>query len=188
MLWLRVARSSLPTQRGCRFGELLEATVAAFQGKIFIIIAVFIASLWAPFIERFPTLWEYLQALLSYLSPPVVTCFIFGLFWQKSTARAAFTSLCMGSLLALILIINNYFFSIIAPIHYLYSATVIFVFSSVIMILVSLLFPDETGIEPIGTRDTQITTGVSEQAWYKRYELSAVVVCLLCAFIVVLFW
>src|SRR5699024_11418974 len=31
-------------------------------GRIFILVAVFIASLWAPFIDRFPTLWEYFQA------------------------------------------------------------------------------------------------------------------------------
>src|SRR5699024_12591486 len=41
-------------------------------GRIFIHVAVFIASLCAPLIDSFTTLSEYFQAALPYLSPPVL--------------------------------------------------------------------------------------------------------------------
>lgn len=113
-------------------------------GKVFIIIGVSVGSLWAPFIDRFPTLWEYLQAVLSYLSPPVVTCYLFGLFWRKATADGAFYSLLLGSTFGILLIFNNYLFMVISPIHYLYSASLIFVFSCGVMVSVSYLRPGES--------------------------------------------
>lgn len=158
------------------------------MGKVFIMLAVFIASLWAPFIDRFPTLWEYLQAVLSYLSPSVVTCFLFGLFWKKASAEGAFSALWMGSLLAVALIINNYFYHIVDPVHYLYSATIIFVFSSIVMVIASLKYPDGEFFESPKKWKQEIERISRQQPWHKNYKLFAWVVCLLSAAILVLFW
>lgn len=156
-------------------------------GKIFILVAVFIASLWAPFIDQFPTLWEYLQAVLSYLSPPVVTCFLFGLFWRKASAEGAFSALWIGSLLAMLLIANNYIYSIIEPIHYLYSATIIFVFSSLVMIIVSFAYPDTLFLKSEEGWSERITKEDSN-IWYLSYKFFAIIVCGLCSIVLVLFW
>jgi SSS family solute:Na+ symporter len=157
------------------------------MGKIFIMTAVFIASLWAPFIDRFPTLWEYLQAMLSYLSPPVVACFLFGLFWNRASAEGAFSALWGGSIIAVLLIANNYFYTVIGPIHYLYSATLIFVLSSVILMLVSIIYPDELAFESAKEWKKKFKS-TGKEMWYLDYRFLGLVVCLLCAVIVVLFW
>ncbi len=154
-------------------------------GKIFIMIAVFIASLWAPFIDRFPTLWEYLQAVLSYLSPPVVTCFLLGLFWKKASAQGAFSALCFGSLIGIGLVFNNYFFSIVTPIHYLYSATIIFISSTLIMILVSYKYPDSEYFETI--REWKLADVGQQKPFYKSYKFFGWIVILLTALVVVFF-
>lgn len=155
-------------------------------GKICILIAVTLASIWAPFINQFPTLWEYLQAALSFLCPPVVTCYIFGLFWKRATSKAAFYSLIAGSVVAAFLIINNYFFTILFPIHYLYSATVIFTISSLVMIFVSLTNPEDE-ISPFF--ETEKTIVNSENLpWYNHHKFYALVVFLITCVIVYLFW
>lgn len=162
-----------------------------FVGKAFILIAVFIASLWAPFINRFPTLWEYLQAVLSYMSPPVVTCFIFGLFWKYATPNAAFYSLLIGGVTGLLLVFNNYFYPVFDPIHYLYSATIIFMISSSVMIFFSLL-EEKKEAHPIPTGVWKLsltgTLSISAQLpWYKGYQFYAMLVCIITFLIVFIF-
>jgi SSS family solute:Na+ symporter len=157
-------------------------------GKLCIIAAVVIASVWAPFIGHFQTLWQYLQAVLSYLSPPVVACFLWGLFWDKASKEGAFYTLCFGSSLGILLVINNLIFSIIRPIHFLYSATIIFVFSSAVMVIVSLLYPDDKHFTPLQISFKEIAAPGNTDPWYLNYQFFAAVVCLFIAVIVIVFW
>lgn len=157
-------------------------------GKVFIMIAVFIASLWAPFIEQFPTLWEYLQALLSYLSPPVVTCFLFGLFWKRASAQAAFTSLWMGSVLGLLLLVNNHILQLLTTIHYLYSATLIFLFSSALLVIYSYWDTSESQSTLPEVNKGEIFAQPSSLPWYKGYPAFACLVCICTVLIVLFFW
>jgi solute:Na+ symporter, SSS family len=156
------------------------------MGKIFILMAVTIASIWAPVIDNFPTLWEYLQAVLSFLTPPVVTCFLFGLFWKKATAKAAFWSLISGSVIAGFLVVNNYLFTLLIPIHYLYSATIIFLLSSLVMVVVSLLWPEENGGLIDEPAEIKINTDIP--VWYKSHRLFAIIILILTAVVVWMFW
>nr|WP_280842352.1 sodium/solute symporter [Rhodohalobacter sp. SW132] len=155
-------------------------------GKIFILISVILASFWAPYIDRFPTLWEYLQAVLSYLSPPIAACFLFGLFWNRATSDGAFYSLLGGSGMALLLILNNYFYTILFPIHFLYSATIIFLFSSIVMLIVSLAKPEKE-VSPFFTASKE-RIPETEVSWYKNYRFHALIVLILTIGLVALFW
>ena len=157
-------------------------------GRIFTFVFVLIASLWAPYIDQFPTLWEYLQASLSYLIPPVVVCFLFGLFWKKATSTGAFISLISGGLIALIFI-GLYQLNLLPEIHYLYVATVLFVTSSLILIIFSKLFPDakDTDNEVIllfREKETRPHTG----SFLSDYRFFAGVLMLFTIGIVLFFW
>lgn len=156
------------------------------MGKIFILAAVALASLWAPFIDHFPTLWEYLQAVLSFLSPPIVTCYVFGLFWKRATSNAAFYSLISGSLFGGLLVFNNYFYAILFPIHFLYSATLIFLFSSMVMIGVSLVFPEKTTSDFFVKQKKALSP--SPLPWYNSHRLYAAIVLILTISLVYVFW
>lgn len=160
-------------------------------GKVFILLAVFIASVWAPFIDRFPTLWEYLQAVLAYLSPPVVTCFLFGLFWKRASASGSFWALIFGGLFGILLVVNNYFFHFIEPIHYLYSATIIFIVSSLIMIAASY-FTQKTGSDDIPSGVWKLSrigsfSLKSTVPWYRSHQFYGALVCILTFILVYLF-
>jgi len=156
------------------------------MGKVFILVAVALASLWAPFISQFPTLWEYLQAVLSFLSPPIVTCYIFGLFWKKATANGAFYSLIGGTIVAGILIVNNYFYTLFFPIHYLYSATIIFMVSNIILVFVSLRYPEEE-ISDFFDVDEEAIPAVNIP-WYKSHRFFALIVLMITAALIYTFW
>ena len=165
------------------------------SGKILIIIFVTIASLWAPFIEQFPTLWEYLQSVLAYLTPPVVSCFLFGLLWSKASSEGAFYTLLVGTISATLMIINNYFYSIVGSIHYLYSATIIFGISSLVMTVTSYLYPRE-----LDKQDDQALVTIQEMKhyyqfknekplpWYLSYKGFAIYLFAATAITVIAFW
>ena len=53
----------------------------------------------APFIRNFKGLFDYLLAVWAFLSPGVFVTVIFGLFYKKSTERAAYWTLVIGVVL-----------------------------------------------------------------------------------------
>ena len=65
-------------------------------GRIATLVAMVLAALWAPQVTNFPTLWQYLQSIFSYVTPPVVAVYIFGLFWRRATSEAATATLLVG--------------------------------------------------------------------------------------------
>ncbi len=69
-------------------------------GQIATLILVVLAAAWAPQIERFGSLFRYLQLVISFICPPVVGVFILGLFWKRATGTGAFVSLLLGFLIA----------------------------------------------------------------------------------------
>ncbi|SHF42804.1 solute:Na+ symporter, SSS family [Fodinibius roseus] len=165
-------------------------------GKIFIILFVTIASLWAPFIEQFPTLWEYLQAVLAYLTPPVVTCFLGGLLWRRASAEGAFYTLLLGTFFAFLMVINNYVYPIWGTVHYLYSATMIFTFSCLVMVVTSALQPrTRAGREKEGALGTIREMADHDQPadeysgpWYLSSKGFAFFVCTATLILVISFW
>lgn len=76
-------------------------------GQFTTLILVVLASAWAPQIERFSSLWEYLQLVLAFICPPVVSVFILGLFWHRANSTGAIVSLLSGFVLALFLVIAS---------------------------------------------------------------------------------
>lgn len=74
-------------------------------GRITTILVMAFAGLWAPLIENFQGLFNYLQQVLSFVVPPVVCIFLLGIFWKKGTALAAKYTLIFGHLLSVICLI-----------------------------------------------------------------------------------
>lgn len=159
-------------------------------GRIFTFMFVVFAALWAPIIHTFPTLWEYLQAVLSYLIPPVVVCFIFGLFWKRATADGAIYSLVGGNIAAALLLVVNYFD--IWYVHYLYSASIIFAISCLVIVVKSLLTPDteldfETHKQWIDTNFSFKAVIPDRSNWFAHSSFYALLLILTTAVIVYIF-
>jgi SSS family solute:Na+ symporter len=102
-----------------------------------------VAVVWAPQLHLFPSLWQYLQAVLAYVVPPVVAVFLVGMFWRGANADGAAVTLIAGSLLGLGLFLANAVFGW-THLHFLYAAPLLTVTDVLILVLVSARHPAPT--------------------------------------------
>ena len=110
-------------------------------GQLSTLILVILASAWVPYIEQVSdSLWGYLQLVIAFTSPPVVSAFVLGLFWKKANRHGAFFSLIGGGIFAVFMILSMSFgWSIyINELHFLAKANLLFAISVLIHIIVSL--------------------------------------------------
>lgn len=117
-------------------------------GQITTLVLVVFAALWAPQIERFGSLWEYLQIVLSYIAPPVAATFLVGLFYKRANGNGSIAGLLTGFVIAAIMVIASVMESygstagwivFLKGIHFLHFTTYLFLICSLVIILVSLL-------------------------------------------------
>lgn len=102
------------------------------------IIVAILAVAWAPQIERFGSLWQYVQGVLAYVVPPVVALYLVGLFWPRANGKGAVACLVSGLACGIALFIANPILGLI-HLHFLYVAPVLFAQSSAVLVAVSLL-------------------------------------------------
>ena len=161
------------------------------SGQIATVILVMLAAAWAPQIEKFSSLWEYLQLVLGFIAPPVVSVFLLGLFWKRGNANGAFASLLGGLILSMILILSkvNHWFPVINDIHFLHTAPLLLLACLAIHICFSLLSapPSQEKIEKMtwtkAIFDSE-TQELNTLVWYKNYRNLAILLLLLTALIV----
>jgi SSS family solute:Na+ symporter len=97
-----------------------------------------LSAAWAPQITRFPTLWQYLQSVLSYVTPPAIAVFLLGMLWRRATPSAAAVTLAVGLPLGLAGWIANEIVGVFS-IQYLYASGVMFAVCCALMVGVSLV-------------------------------------------------
>ena len=161
------------------------------SGQVATVILVMLAAAWAPQIEKFSSLWEYLQLVLGFIAPPVVSVFLLGLFWKRGNANGAFASLLGGLIISIILILSkiNHWFPAINDIHFLHTAPLLLLACLVIHICFSLLSapPSQEKIENMtwtkAIFDSE-TQELNALVWYKNYRNLAVLLLLITALIV----
>jgi len=95
-----------------------------------------IAIAWAPQLNLFPSLWQYLQGVLAYAVPPVVAVFLAGMFWRGANADGAAAAMVLGSGCGLILFVLNVVLGW-THIHFLYAAPILTLTDLVILVGVS---------------------------------------------------
>ena len=87
-----------------------------------------LAALWAPQIEHFPSLFKYLQMVLSYTVPPIVAIYLVGTFWTGANARGAWATVVVGTAAGGVLFLLNGILGLI-DLHFLYVGPVLLVIS-----------------------------------------------------------
>jgi SSS family solute:Na+ symporter len=149
------------------------------------------AAAWAPQIAYFPTLWTYLQSILSYVTPPTVAIFLLGLFWSRGNRHGAAWTLILGLSLGIAGWVANEILHV-TKLQYLYACGMLFLLSCLVFIAVSLLTPAP---DPETIRDTLWRSGYAEAGsrpsktspWNDYRYLSAVLLLLTCV-IVAIWW
>jgi len=165
------------------------------SGQISTLILVILASLWAPQIGKYGDLFRYLQDILGYIAPPIVSTFILGLFWKRATSTGSIVSLLFGMFMAAIWVygivteIDHWFFQL----HFLLRTTVLFVLCLIVHIVVSLMSESPAAEKLKGMIWTpsliaQETDELSGLPWYQNYRYLSVLLLIITVFVVGYFW
>lgn len=93
-------------------------------GKWSTAVLFMVAIAWAPQLQLFPSLWQYLQAVLSYAVPPIVAVFLAGMFWRGANADGAAAAMRWGSVAGLAFFLVNVVFGW-TDLHFLYAAPIL---------------------------------------------------------------
>ena len=130
------ARPDMPEKQQVRIGRITTIVVMA------------IAISWSPLIARFDSIFEAINILLTVISPPIATVFVWGVFWKRGNHHGAIATFIGGFVLGLLAFLID--FPIIGDVKYLtescgisfmMQAWWLFVASSIIYVLVSLVTP-----------------------------------------------
>ena len=165
-------------------------------GQIATVVLVILAAIWSPMVETVASsLWEYLQLVLGYISPPIVAVFMVGLFYKRANGNGAFYSLILGYLMSItfILLKINDVAPNITDLHFLLQVPLLFVICVFLNILISHLTPPPavektaqmTWTKNIYREETRELAGLP---WYRNYRILAVILLLITAAIVIWFW
>ena len=156
-------------------------------GRWATIILMVIASVWAPMIQYFPGMFQYIQEAFSYIVPPVVAIFLMGMFWERGNRHAAFITLVSGHLFSLsVFTLSKMGF---VNIHFTISAGILTVLCVLIFILVSVSGekPAREKVEGI-TWKSRLAEPVSDLPWYKDYRVHSAVLVILTLALIITFW
>ncbi len=107
-------------------------------GRVSTVALLVVAVAWAPQLQLFPSLWQYLQAVLAYAVPPVVALFLAGMFWDGANADGAAAAMLLGSLLGFALFLVNGVLGW-THLHFLYAAPILTALDASILVGVSRL-------------------------------------------------
>ncbi|MEM9916796.1 MAG: sodium:solute symporter [Bacteroidota bacterium] len=153
-------------------------------GQITTLVLVVLASAWAPMIERFDSLWEYLQKVLSYIAPPVAASFLVGLFWKRANGTGSFAGLLTGFFISVIMVVAAVLCSsaeageapawaiYLNDIHFLHFTFVLFIVCVLANVTVSSLTPAQSNefLRAASTDDAEEMAGVNPGDMIKDYR------------------
>ncbi|MCU0357821.1 MAG: sodium transporter, partial [Cyclobacteriaceae bacterium] len=116
-------------------------------GRIATSVVVVLGILWIPVMSGISgVLYQYLQSVQSYLSPPIASVFLLGIFFKRINAKGAMTALVGGAAIGALRIflelnkssLSGFLFEF-ANINFLYFCIWSFLFCVVILVVVSLM-------------------------------------------------
>ncbi|PHI21792.1 sodium transporter [Lewinellaceae bacterium SD302] len=165
------------------------------SGQISTLILVILASAWAPQIGKYGDLFRYLQDILGYIAPPIVSVFVLGLFWKRANATGSIVSLIVGLTMAAVWVVgilsevDHWFFQL----HFLLRTTVLFLVCLLTHLVVSLATdpPPADKVESMTWSKELIREETEELAglpWYQNYRYLAIILLIATAFVVGYFW
>ena len=118
-------------------------------GRIATGVVVLLGMAWIPMMGKISSsLYNYLQSVQSYLAPPIAAVFLLGVFFKRLNAKGAYTAMVAGFIVGIIKLSLELFKGDLsgilydfATINFLYFCIYLFLFSIVVMVVVSLLSP-----------------------------------------------
>lgn len=150
-----------------------------------------VAVLWTPQIEHFGALWQYLQAVLAYVVPPIVALFLGGLFWRGANAAGAMATVVFGTMCGVAVFFLNVVFHCL-HLHFLYVAPILLAIDLAVLIGVSLwkrspLPAEAAALMWSGAQFRAESARLKAAGWLADYRVQAMALLALTAVIVIAF-
>ncbi len=183
------------------FRERASQVELVWVGRIATTIMVILGLAWVPVIQGSSGLYYYLQSVQGYLAPPIFVVFFFGVMMKRLNGKGCLAALIVGFALGLFRLAvdtpvalglegfesgyeTGSFLWIINTIYFQYYSLLIFIVSTVVMILVS--YATEA---PSAARIEGLTFGTltaehrekSRRSWMKGDVVTSIVVLVLIA-------
>jgi len=166
-------------------------------GQIITFVLAVLAALWAPQIENFGSIFEYLQLVLTFIAPPVVAVFMLGLFWKRTNADGAFAALMTGFVFTVVLLVSRIqdwggIFVDLNNIHFLHLAPILLTVCMAMAVIVSLA----TAPPPAEKTDAytwssklfkEESAELADLPWYKNYRTLSIILLVITAMVVLPF-
>ncbi|CAH1791826.1 unnamed protein product [Owenia fusiformis] len=130
-----------------------------YVGRGFVLIMVVIGVAWIPLIQQMQggELYHYIQSIAAYLAPPIACVYLLAILWKRVNEQGAFWGLMIGLVVGMVRMVLDFIYKapscgeidtrpgMIAKVHYMYFAMLLFWITGIVMIVISLLTkaPDE---------------------------------------------
>lgn len=167
-------------------------------GQIATLFLVIFGLLWIPFMKLISgQLYQYLQSVQAYISPPIAAVFLIGVFWSRVNSKGAIVSLITGFVLGMGRLIaelnkgalDGWLYSY-ANINFLHFAILLFLICSAVLIGVSLITREPSKSQLAGltysTKDREIKSQQNHN-WLRKDIILTIILVLCVAVIWILF-
>jgi SSS family solute:Na+ symporter len=112
-------------------------------GRVATVAATFLAIVCSPIFGSYPTIYEGLVALICYLAPPITAVFVLGVFWKRSSGRAAYLTMIVGAVLGgTAFLLDRFKASTGWTIHPMMASFYLFVLCAALVVAGSWLMPE----------------------------------------------
>ena len=78
-------------------------------GQIATLVGLIIAVAWSPFLDRYPSIFQGINAAICYIAPPITVVFLFGVFWRGASSTGSIVTLVAGSALGFTVFLLDWF-------------------------------------------------------------------------------
>ena len=130
-----------------RHNPAMEDQKLVTVGKITSVAATILAICCSPLFGHYTTIFEGINKLISYVSPPITAVFLAGVFWKRASGKAAFLTLVGGTLLGSVVFYLDW--RKIYTGDFMLTAFFLFLACAVLMVVASLIFPEGLKLEAI---------------------------------------
>jgi len=164
-------------------------------GRIATGVVVLLGMVWIPLMKNISKgLYGYLQSVQSYLAPPIAAAFLLGVFSKRINAKGAYITMVVGFIIGISKLILELMKGSLsgmlydfATMNFLYFCIALFVFSVVLMIVISLASekPDEAHIKGLTFATTVAEDKKASRASWNQKDVILTLVVLV--FIIAIF-
>ena len=144
-------------------------------GRITAAVALIIAILVAPMLQSLDQVFQYIQEYTGMVSPGILAIFLFGMFWKRTTTKAALWAA------GLIVPVALFFKIVFKDMPWMRQMEFNFLIISVVIVIVSLLSGKQKDDKAIELSPEMFKTST-------RFNVGAAIIAMIVASLYVIFW